>query len=119
LIKTAASVACVSALLVAGTAAAKPTSFDGNWNVQLVTSSGSCDRTYSYSVAVHDGAIQGGASGGRLNGRVGPDGALALSVQHSIATASASGRLRANSGAGSWKVDTLGCSGRWTATRGA
>ena len=117
--KIAASAACLSVLLSAATAMASPASFDGTWKVHLVTNSGSCDASYAYSVAVRDGAIHSGASGGTLSGKVGQDGAVALKVQHSIATANASGRLGAKSGSGSWRVDMLGCSGRWTATRAA
>ncbi len=117
--KIAASAACLSVLLSAGSAMASPPKFDGTWKVHLVTNSGSCDASYAYSVAVRGGAIQAGASGGSLSGHVGEDGAVALKVQHSIATANASGRLGAKSGSGSWRVDMLGCSGRWTATRAA
>ena len=117
--KISACAACLSLLLSAGGATASPANFDGTWKVRLVTSSGSCDPSYAYSVAVRDGAIRAGASGGTLSGKVGQDGVVALTVQHSIATANASGRLGAKSGSGSWRVDMLGCSGRWTATRAA
>jgi len=117
--KFAAYAACLSILLSAGSAGAASPSYDGTWKVHLVTNSGSCDASYSYSVAVRDGAIHSAASAGSLSGKVGQNGAVALTVQHSIATANASGRLGAKSGSGSWRVDMLGCSGRWTATRAA
>jgi hypothetical protein len=74
----------------AAAAPAKPASYDGTWSVRLVTESGG----------------------------VGCDGSVTLNVQHSIAQAQASGRLRASSGSGTWRLATLGCTGRWTAQRG-
>ena len=114
-----ASIVCMSLMLSAGSAMAGPNNFDGTWKVHLVTNSGSCGRNYGYSVAVREGLIQGAAPGGSMTGTVGQNGAVVLTIQHSLATANGSGRLGANSGSGSWRVDMLGCSGRWTAARAA
>ena len=114
-----ASIACMSLMLSAGSVMAGPNNFDGVWKVHLVTNSGSCGRNHGYSVAVREGVIQGAASGGSMTGKVGQNGAVVLTIQHSLATANGLGRLGTNSGSGSWRVDMLGCSGRWTAARAA
>ena len=113
------SIVCMSLMLSPGSVMTGPNNFDGDWKVQLVTSTGSCGRNHVYSVAVREGLIQGAASGGSMTGKVGQNGAVVLTIQHSLATANGSGRLGANSGSGSWRVDMLGCSGRWTAARAA
>ena len=114
-----ASIACMGLMLSAGSAMAGPNNFDGVWKVHLVTNSGSCGRNHGYSVAFRDGLIHGDASGGSMTGKVGQNGAVVLTIQHSLASANGLGRLGANSGSGSWRVDMLGCSGRWTAAREA
>lgn len=95
--------------------------FDGNWSVQLVTESGGlCESSYSYSLTVIDGQIRpvskAASNGASVSGRVGPDGSVGLTVATSSASGSASGRLQARGGSGTWKVASF-CSGRWTARR--
>lgn len=95
--------------------------YDGTWSVELVTETGGlCDARYSYSLSVQDGQVRpvskAASNGATVTGRVGRDGAVGLSVSTSAASGSASGRLQAQNGAGSWKVSSL-CSGRWTARR--
>ncbi len=106
----------------AAAAPAKPASYDGTWSVRLVTESGGCDASYNYSIAVEDGRVRPISATGEappsVSGGVGHDGSVTLSVQHSIAQAHASGRLRARSGSGTWRLAMLGCTGRWTAQRG-
>jgi hypothetical protein len=100
-------------------ATAKPASFDGKWNVRLVTESGTCDSSYSQTVAIEDGRVRplAGGSATAVSGGVGTDGNVALTIYKSIAKADASGRLNTRSGSGSWKLAMLGCTGRWTASR--
>ncbi|MFC5085880.1 hypothetical protein [Microvirga arabica] len=103
----------------AAAAPAKPASYDGTWSVRLVTEAGSCDASYHYTIAVEDGRVRPiSAAGASVSGGVGRDGSVTLSVQRSIAQAQASGRLRASSGSGTWRLAMLGCTGRWTAERG-
>jgi predicted amino acid dehydrogenase len=102
------------------TVSAKPVSFDGTWNVRLVTESGTCDNSYSHTVAIENGRVRtlGGAeSATAISGGVGNDGSVALTISRSIAQADASGRLGSRSGSGSWKLAMLGCTGRWSASR--
>ena len=101
----------------ASTALAEPKKFNGTWNVHLVTESGICDSSYSYAVAIQDGQVSLASGGaGSVNGRVGPDGTVGLSVSNGTASGAASGRLSTRSGSGTWKVASL-CSGSWTAQR--
>jgi hypothetical protein len=106
----------------AAAAPAKPASYDGTWSVRLVTEAGSCDASYHYTIAVEDGRVRPISTAGQaptsVSGGVGRDGSVTLSVQRSIAQAQASGRLRASSGSGTWRLAMLGCTGRWTAQRG-
>ncbi|TFZ54680.1 hypothetical protein E4V01_24790 [Methylorubrum sp. Q1] len=95
--------------------------FDGTWSVQLVTESGMCDAQYSYTLAVRDGQVRpvtAVASGGTtVSGRVGADGDVGLNVAAAAANGTASGRLQARSGSGTWRVSGGLCTGRWVAKR--
>ena len=91
--------------------------YNGTWSVRLVTEAGSCDPSYSTTVMIQDGQVRSGASGTSVSGGIGRDGSVALGIQRSIATGDASGRLGDRSGAGTWRVGMLGCTGRWTAQK--
>ena len=87
----------------------------------MVTDSGLCDRSYSYSIAIEDGSVRyllaPGDSPTTVSGRVAADGIVDLDIRRSIAKVDASGRLNAKSGSGTWQLGMLGCSGRWTAQK--
>ena len=111
----AASLIGIDGAMAAG---GKPAGFNGTWSVQLVTDEGSCDRIYSYAVAVENGRVRPvGDASTTVTGQVGANGAVNLDIRRGIARADASGRLQANSGSGTWQVSMVGCSGRWTAQR--
>ena len=92
---------------------------DGLWSVRLVTDSGSCDASYSATVAIENGSVRplSGADGATVSGQVAPNGAVNLDIRKSIAQAAASGRLSEKSGSGTWSLAMLGCQGRWTASK--
>ena len=99
--------------------AADAGSYDGTWTVELVTESGFCDGSHSYSVAVRAGQVRllsASDETTRMSGRVGPDGTVGLNVSQGSASGSVLGRLQARSGSGTWKVSAI-CSGRWAASR--
>ncbi len=103
-------------------ALAGPASFNGTWQVRMVTEAGSCDRSYTYTLAVEDGQVRYDQASAdeapvRVSGKVGEDGRVTLGIRRSLASAAASGKLQGNGGTGAWKVEFLGCSGRWTAER--
>jgi hypothetical protein len=119
-IVTALVLATGVALGAAGSASAKPATYDGTWSVRFVTESGACDNSYNYTVAIQSGSVRPvGGNAPTISGGVGPDGHVALDIRHLVATADASGRLQATAGSGSgtWRVSTLGCTGRWMAQR--
>ncbi len=114
--------ACAAAALVfAGVAApaAYAASFDGNWNVTITTTRGACDSGVIFLVQVNGGQVSGRGSIS-VGGHVAPSGAVSVQVSDGDSHASGSGRLRGNSGGGSWHGSgSRGvCSGTWTASRG-
>ncbi|APT29726.1 hypothetical protein MCBMB27_00435 [Methylobacterium phyllosphaerae] len=99
-------------------ASAEPGTHNGRWSVELVTETGLCSARYTYALAIREGHVQliSGAAGAQVNGHVGADGSVGLTVNNGTASGTGTGRLRAGSGAGTWKVSSL-CSGHWTARR--
>ena len=84
------------AVLPAG--AADAGAFNGTWTVELVTESGPCDGSQTYSVAVQQGQVRlvsAADAATRMSGRVGPDGTVGLTVSHGAASGSVLGRLQA------------------------
>jgi hypothetical protein len=119
--RAAIAFAISTAFLGPAAAADGATGYNGIWTVHLTSEAGPCGGGSSYKVALRDGAAHyvPGASGATatISGRVSPSGSVALTIQRSIASGTAAGQLRANGGTGSWQVNSLGCSGRWTAQR--
>jgi hypothetical protein len=102
----------LSALTLFAAPAIAQTDYDGNWNVTVITRTGSCQPTTSYPLVVTDGNVSGAAD---LSGNVGRNGV----VRASLRGAHASGQLSGNAGSGRWNSASAGmpCSGRWMATR--
>jgi hypothetical protein len=121
--QTLTTLVLAASALHAAQAFAEPADYNGTWSVQLVTEAGSCDRSANYTIAVEDGRVRYLPSGNQarvsVSGRVGPSGTVTIGVHQGLGSADASGRLRAGSGSGTWKVAMLGCTGRWTAQRRA
>jgi hypothetical protein len=95
-------------------------SFDGTWSVLIITETGECDRAYRYGIRIERGQIiYGGEAGVAFTGRVESNGQVAASVRRGEQSATGSGRLSGNSGAGTWKgnASTGACGGRWEAER--
>ena len=98
-------------------AGGEPTGFNGTWSVQLVTDSGICGSR-SQAIAVENGRVHPiGNSAATVTGQISASGGVNLNIHHSLVTADASGQLQANSGSGTWRASTIGCSGHWTAQR--
>ena len=115
----AAAAFAVSAVSVATVASAAP--FDGPWSVTVVTRSGPCDQSYRYGIMVSGGRVGYlGGGGVAISGRVSPSGAVSVSVAAAGNRAHGSGRLRGNSGGGSWRGSgpSGACAGTWSASRG-
>jgi hypothetical protein len=119
--QTLTTLVLAAGALLSAQALAEPADYNGTWSVQLLSESGSCDRSANYTIAVEDGRVRYLPSGNEarvsVSGQVGPDGNVSIGVRQGLGSADASGRLGAGSGSGTWKVSMLGCTGRWTAQR--
>ncbi|MGH6674790.1 MAG: hypothetical protein ACRECE_01005 [Xanthobacteraceae bacterium] len=123
------SAVTVAVLLVAGSTLspdaaprarnAPTTAFDGLWSVSIVTYQGDCNRGYRYPLRIWEGRVLKADNDPNYNiaGAVARNGAIGVSVAGNGQTASATGRLRGNYGAGVWQTSNGECSGRWTAER--
>ncbi|MGJ4939155.1 hypothetical protein ACQR1W_01160 [Bradyrhizobium sp. HKCCYLS1011] len=104
------------AAILAGSAAAPAraqTPYDGQWQVTIVTNSGSCEPSASSTLTVADGKIS--APGANVSGSIGREGLVKVSINGAYAN----GQLSGNSGSGKWNGASAGipCSGRWQASR--
>jgi hypothetical protein len=123
----AISAAAIAILLVTGSTApsdaarhyASTRAFDGTWSVSIVTYYGDCDRGYRYPLRIWDGRVIKADSDPnyQVAGAVARNGAIGVTLSGGGQTASGTGRLRGNSGAGIWHTSNGRCSGRWTAER--
>jgi len=124
-LRSSASVAflfglAIFAVSLAAERAWAQSNYDGAWSVLIVTETGECDRAYRYGIRIANGQIHyGGEAGVQFTGRVERNGQLTATVHRGQQSATGSGRLSGNSGAGTWRgrSDTGGCAGRWEAER--
>jgi hypothetical protein len=114
------AIAALSTLGLAVTPAgafANDRGFDGNWSVEIITSRGACSSDVRFNIEVRDGAVF--ATGLDVRGKVAANGATQVRIASGNQSASGSGRLAGNSGAGTWQgVGSQGaCAGKWSAIR--
>lgn len=111
--------AAIAAALVAANpfAARAANSYDGSWSVTIYTQSGNCPSSLRYGVRVARGRVFGDDQSYQVNGTVAPNGATRVTVSEQGQSASGTGRLSGNRGAGRWRTSTGECSGQWTAER--
>ena len=112
-----------AALLLAGTpsdAARRGggSAYDGTWSVAIYTLRGDCGSV-RVAVRVVGGRIYSVDQNYQANGGVGANGVVRVSVAGAGRSASGSGRLSHNSGAGRWRSSRGECSGTWSASRRA
>ena len=101
-------------------AKAKRASFDGLWSVLIITEKGTCDRGYRYAVRIKGGRVGHADPAGssfRISGSVAGNGATRVSVVRGDQSASGTGRLSRDAGAGRWTSSKGECSGIWQAER--
>lgn len=97
--------------------AAKP-NFDGGWSVLIVTEKGTCDRAYRYPVKIENGAVgYAGTASFNVTGKVGPNGAVTVTVSRGNQSATGTGRMSPTDASGTWTAASGECSGTWTAER--
>ena len=94
-----------------------PNAFDGSWSIEVITTSGNCDRAYRYGVRIENGEARYPGSDFTITGRVAGNGAVRATISRGSDSANVVGRLtREGAGNGTWKA-TGGCSGNWNAER--
>jgi hypothetical protein len=111
--------AAIAAVLVATIpfAAQAANSYDGSWSVTIYTQAGNCPSSLRYGVRVARGRVYGDDQSYQVNGTVAPNGATRVTVSEQGQSASGTGRLSGNAGAGRWRTSTGQCAGQWTAER--
>ena len=114
-----ASATLPSDAVVAGARVSPTRAFDGVWSVTIVTYLGDCDRSYRYPLRVWAGRVLKVDDDPNYSvaGAVTRSGAIGVTVSGGGKSASGTGRLRGNAGAGIWHTTNGECSGRWTAER--
>jgi hypothetical protein len=110
----AAAAVLVAAIPLAARAA---NSYDGAWTVTIFTQSGNCPSSLRYGVRVARGRVLGDDQSYQVNGTVAANGATRVTVSEQGQSASGTGRLSGNAGAGRWRTSTGQCAGQWTAAR--
>jgi hypothetical protein len=108
-----------AAVLFAAIPSAAPaaSSYDGMWSVTIITLAGNCPSSLRYGVRVARGRVYGDDQSYDVNGTVAANGATRVTVSEKGQSASGTGRLSGNAGAGRWRTSTGECSGQWTAER--
>jgi len=111
--------AAIAAALVAATpfAARAASLYDGAWTVTIFTQSGNCPSSLRYGVRVASGRVLADGQSYQVNGTVAANGATRVTVSEQGQSASGTGRLSGNAGAGRWRTSTGQCTGQWTAAR--
>jgi hypothetical protein len=90
-------------------------SFDGQWNVQIASSSSVCGSGASVSIGINNGRVESSSAMVTASGHVAEAGTISVTLVSGIKRAVGSGHLTATSGSGTWR-GTM-CSGTWTAQR--
>lgn len=94
-----------------------PTTFDGNWSVEVITRKGECDKAYRYPIIVQNGAIRyGGSEAFNASGGVSRNGGVKGTISRGDQRAQVTGRIAGTTGNGTWQTSG-GCSGVWTADK--
>ena len=112
--------AVTAAALTQATDAGAATRFDGSWSLAVYTRTGPCDASYRFSGQIVNGTIAySGVGSVAIAGRVRSTGAVWLRVSSGAGYATASGRLKIQTGNGIWRGQSSDghCTGTWTATR--
>ena len=94
------------------------TAYDGTWSVAIYTLRGDCGSV-RVAARIAGGRVYSKDESYQANGAVGANGVIRVSVVSGRLSASGSGRLSSNSGAGRWRSSRGECSGSWSASRRA
>jgi hypothetical protein len=89
--------------------------FDGEWNVQIASTSSVCPSGATVAIGISNGQIASNNAMVTASGRVADAGNISVILVSGIKRAVGSGHLTATSGSGTWRGAL--CSGTWTAQR--
>jgi hypothetical protein len=89
--------------------------FDGEWKVQIASTSTACGSGATVSIGINNGQVASTNASMIASGRVADAGDINVTVTDGIKRAVGSGHLTATSGSGTWHGAL--CSGTWTAQR--
>jgi hypothetical protein len=92
--------------------------YDGTWSVAIYTLRGDCG-SIRVAAQIVGGRVYSKDQSYQANGVVGANSVIRVSVASGRFSASGSGRLSNNSGAGRWRSSRGECSGSWSASRRA
>ena len=92
--------------------------YDGTWSVAIYTLRGDCGSV-RVAAQIVGGRVYSKDQSYQANGSVGANGVIRVTVAGFGRSASGSGRLSHNSGAGRWRSSIGECSGSWSASRRA
>jgi hypothetical protein len=92
--------------------------YDGTWSVAIYTLRGNCGSA-RVATRIVGGRVYSDDQSYQAAGGVGADGVVRVAVSGFGRSASGSGRLSRNFGAGSWRSSGGECSGSWSASRRA
>jgi hypothetical protein len=92
--------------------------YDGIWSVAIYTLRGDCGSV-RVAARIVGGRVYSKDESYQSNGAVSANGVIRVSVVNGRLSASGSGRLSNNSGAGRWRSSGGECSGSWSASRRA
>jgi hypothetical protein len=92
--------------------------YDGTWSVAIYTLRGDCGSV-RVAVRIVGGRVYSQDQSYQASGGVGANGVVRVGVAGFGRSASGSGRLSRNSGAGRWRSSRGECSGTWSASRRA
>jgi hypothetical protein len=92
--------------------------YDGTWSVAIYTQRGDCSSV-RVAARIVGGRIYSEDQNYQSSGAVGANGVIRVTVAGAGRSASGSGRLSRNSGAGRWRSSRGECSGSWSASRRA
>lgn len=110
---TATLILLLPAISVATPAAAA--TYDGEWNVQISSSSSACGGGATVSIGINNGQVKSTNALMKASGRVADAGSISVTLTNGMKRAIGSGHLTATSGSGTWRGAL--CSGTWTAQR--
>ena len=87
------------------------------WSVTIFTQCRQLPELAALRRARGGGRVFGDDQSYQVNGTVAANGATRVTVSEKGQSASGTGRLSGNAGAGRWRTSTGQCSGQWTAER--